>query len=388
MSSNRYSLRGVSADKEDVHSAIKNMDKGLFPQAFCKIVPDYLSNDDDYCVVMHADGAGTKSSLAYMYWKETGDISVWKGIAQDALVMNLDDLLCVGVTDNILLSSTIGRNKNLISGEVISAIINGTEELLSDLRSQGVDIKSTGGETADVGDLVRTIIVDSTVVARLKREDVISNHNIQDGDVIVGLSSFGQASYESEYNGGMGSNGLTSARHDVFSKYLANKYPESFDPSVPEDLIYSGTKTLTDTQDDLTVDIGKLVLSPTRTYAPVIKKILDGYRNDIHGMVHCSGGAQTKVLHFVDDVHVIKDNLFDIPPLFELIQKESNTDWKEMYKVFNMGHRMELYVPEEIADNIIAISKQFNVDAKVVGRVEANEGKKLTIKSQYGEFVY
>ena len=388
MSSNRYNLRGVSADKEDVHSAIKNVDKGLFPQAFCKIVPDYLSNDDDYCVVMHADGAGTKSSLAYMYWKETGDISVWKGIAQDALVMNLDDLLCVGVTDNILLSSTIGRNKNLISGEVISAIINGTEELISDLRSQGVDIKSTGGETADVGDLVRTIIVDSTVVARLKREDVISNHNIQDGDVIVGLSSFGQASYESEYNGGMGSNGLTSARHDVFSKYLANKYPESFDPSVPEDLIYSGTKTLTDTQDDLTVDIGKLVLSPTRTYAPVIKKILDGYRNDIHGMVHCSGGAQTKVLHFVDDVHVIKDNLFDIPPLFELIQKESNTDWKEMYKVFNMGHRMELYVPEEIADNIIAISKQFNVDAKVVGRVEANEGKKLTIKSQYGEFVY
>jgi phosphoribosylformylglycinamidine cyclo-ligase len=388
MSSNRYNLRGVSADKEDVHSAIKNVDKGLFPQAFCKIVPDNLSNDDDYCVVMHADGAGTKSSLAYMYWKETGDISVWKGIAQDALVMNLDDLLCVGVTDNILLSSTIGRNKNLISGEVISAIINGTEELISDLRSQGVDIKSTGGETADVGDLVRTIIVDSTVVARLKREDVISNHNIQDGDVIVGLSSFGQASYESEYNGGMGSNGLTSARHDVFSKYLANKYPESFDPSVPEDLIYSGTKTLTDTQDDLTVDIGKLVLSPTRTYAPVIKKILDGYRNDIHGMVHCSGGAQTKVLHFVDDVHVIKDNLFDIPPLFELIQKESNTDWKEMYKVFNMGHRMELYVPEEIADNIIAISKQFNVDAKVVGRVEANEGKKLTIKSQYGEFVY
>ncbi len=388
MSSNRYNLRGVSADKEDVHSAIKNVDKGLFPQAFCKIVPDYLSNDDDYCVVMHADGAGTKSSLAYMYWKETGDISVWKGIAQDALVMNLDDLLCVGVTDNILLSSTIGRNKNLIPGEVISAIINGTEELLSDLRSQGVDIKSTGGETADVGDLVRTIIVDSTVVARLKREDVISNHNIQDGDVIVGLSSFGQASYESEYNGGMGSNGLTSARHDVFSKYLANKYPESFDPSVPEDLIYSGTKTLTDTQDDLTVDIGKLVLSPTRTYAPVIKKILDGYRNDIHGMVHCSGGAQTKVLHFVDDVHVIKDNLFDIPPLFELIQKQSNTDWKEMYKVFNMGHRMELYVPQEIADNIIAISKQFNVDAKVVGRVEANEGKKLTIKSQYGEFVY
>ena len=388
MSSNRYSLRGVSADKEDVHSAIKNVDKGLFPQAFCKIVPDYLSNDDDYCLVMHADGAGTKSSLAYMYWKETGDISVWKGIAQDALVMNLDDLLCVGVTNNILISSTIGRNKNLIPGEVISAIINGTEELLSDLRNQGVDIKSTGGETADVGDLVRTIIVDSTVVARLKREDVISNHNIQNGDVIVGLSSFGQASYESKYNGGMGSNGLTSARHDIFSNYLANKYPESFDPSVPEDLIYSGTKDLTDTHDDLTVDIGKLVLSPTRTYAPIIKKILDGYRNDIHGIIHCSGGAQTKVLHFVDDVHVIKDNLFDIPILFELIQKESNTDWKEMYKVFNMGHRMELYVPKEIADNIIAISKQFNVDAKVVGRVEANAGKKLTIKSQYGEFVY
>ncbi len=388
MSSNRYSLRGVSADKEDVHSAIKNVDKGLFPQAFCKIVPDYLSNDDDYCLVMHADGAGTKSSLAYMYWKETGDISVWKGIAQDALVMNLDDLLCVGVTNNILISSTIGRNKNLIPGEVISAIINGTEELLSDLRNQGVDIKSTGGETADVGDLVRTIIVDSTVVARLKREDVISNHNIQNGDVIVGLSSFGQASYESKYNGGMGSNGLTSARHDIFSNYLANKYPESFDPSVPEDLIYSGTKNLTDTHDDLTVDIGKLVLSPTRTYAPIIKKILDGYRNDIHGIIHCSGGAQTKVLHFVDDVHVIKDNLFDIPILFELIQKESNTDWKEMYKVFNMGHRMELYVPKEIADNIIAISKQFNVDAKVVGRVEANAGKKLTIKSQYGEFVY
>ena len=388
MSSNRYSLRGVSADKEDVHSAIKNVDKGLFPQAFCKIVPDYLSNDDDYCLVMHADGAGTKSSLAYLYWKETGDISVWKGIAQDALVMNLDDLLCVGVTNNILISSTIGRNKNLIPGEVISAIINGTEELLSDLRNQGVDIKSTGGETADVGDLVRTIIVDSTVVARLKREDVISNHNIQDGDVIVGLSSFGQASYESKYNGGMGSNGLTSARHDVFSNYLANKYPESFDPSVPEDLIYSGTKNLTDTHDDLTVDIGKLVLSPTRTYAPIIKKILDGFRNDIHGIIHCSGGAQTKVLHFVDDVHVIKDNLFDIPTLFELIQKESNTDWKEMYKVFNMGHRMELYVPQEIADNIIAISKQFNVDAKVVGRVKANAGKKLTIKSQYGEFVY
>lgn len=388
MSSNRYKLRGVSADKEDVHSAIKNVDKGIFPQAFCKIVPDYLSNDDDYCLVMHADGAGTKSSLAYMYWKETGDISVWKGIAQDALVMNLDDLLCVGVTDNILLSSTIGRNKNLIPGEVISAIINGTEELLLDLRNQGVDIKSTGGETADVGDLVRTIIVDSTVIARIKKEEVISNHRIQDGDVIVGLSSFGKATYESEYNGGMGSNGLTSARHDVFSKYLAEKYPESFDPAVPQELIYSGTKKLTDTQDGLSIDIGKLVLSPTRTYAPVIKKILSNYREHIHGMVHCSGGAQTKVLHFVNDVHVIKDNLFDIPPLFELIQKESNTDWKEMYKVFNMGHRMELYVPENVAQDIIAISKQFNVDAKIVGRVESNNGKKLTIKSKYGEFVY
>ena len=388
MSSNRYNLRGVSADKEDVHSAIKNVDKGLFPKAFCKIVPDYLSNNDDYCVVMHADGAGTKSSLAYMYWKETGDISVWKGIAQDALVMNIDDLLCVGVTDNILLSSTIGRNKSLIPGEVISAIINGTEELLADLRMHGVDIKSTGGETADVGDLVRTIIVDSTVIARIKKEDVISNHRIQDGDVIVGLSSSGKASYESEYNGGMGSNGLTSARHDVFSKYLSEKYPESFDPSVPNDLIYSGTKKLTDTIEDLSVDVGKLVLSPTRTYAPIIKEILEKHRTNIHGMVHCSGGAQTKVLHFVDDVHVIKDNLFDIPPLFELIQKESDTEWKEMYKVFNMGHRMELYVPNDIADDIIKISNQFNVDAKIVGRVESNEGKKLTIKSQYGEFVY
>ena len=388
MTNNRYNLRGVSADKEDVHQAIKNVDKGLFPKAFCKIVPDYLSNDDEYCIVMHADGAGTKSSLAYMYWKETADLSVWKGIAQDALVMNIDDLLCVGATDNILLSSTIGRNKNLVPGEVISAIINGTEELLSDLRGFGVDIRSTGGETADVGDLVRTIIVDSTVVARMKKTDVITNSNIQSGDVIVGLSSFGQASYESEYNGGMGSNGLTSARHDVFAKYLSEKYPESYDSSVPESLVYSGSKKLTDTLADLSVDVGKLVLSPTRTYAPIIKEILEKHRNDINGMVHCSGGAQTKVLHFVDDVHVIKDNLFEIPPLFDLIQKESNTDWKEMYKVFNMGHRMELYVPQEIADSIIAISNSFGVEAKVIGRVEAYEGKKLTIKSPFGEFIY
>ena len=388
MSKDRYNLRGVSADKEDVHLAIKNVDKGLFPKAFCKIVPDYLSNDDEYCIVMHADGAGTKSSLAYMYWKETGDISVWKGIAQDALVMNIDDLLCVGATDNILLSSTIGRNKNLIPGEVISALINGTEELLSDLRGFGVDIRSTGGETADVGDLVRTIIVDSTVVARMKKTDVITNSNIQSGDVIVGLSSFGQASYESEYNSGMGSNGLTSARHDVFAKYLSEKYPESYDSSVPESLVYSGSKKLTDTLADLSIDVGKLVLSPTRTYAPIIKEILEKHRNDINGMVHCSGGAQTKVLHFVDDVHVIKDNLFEIPPLFDLIQKESNTDWKEMYKVFNMGHRMELYVPQEIADSIIAISNSFGVEAKVIGRVEAYEGKKLTIKSPFGEFIY
>ncbi len=388
MSNDRYNLRGVSADKEDVHQAIKNVDKGLFPKAFCKIVPDYLSNDDEYCIVMHADGAGTKSSLAYMYWKETADISVWKGIAQDALVMNIDDLLCVGATDNILLSSTIGRNKNLVPGQVISAIINGTEELLSDLRGFGVDIRSTGGETADVGDLVRTIIVDSTVVARMKKTDVITNSNIQSGDVIVGLSSFGQASYESEYNGGMGSNGLTSARHDVFAKYLSEKYPESYDSSVPESLVYSGSKKLTDTLADLSLDVGKLVLSPTRTYAPIIKEILEKYRSDIHGMVHCSGGAQTKVLHFVDDVHVIKDKLFEIPPLFDLIQKESNTDWKEMYKVFNMGHRMELYVPQEIADSIIAISNSFGVEAKVIGRVEAYDGKKLTIKSPFGEFIY
>lgn len=387
MADTRYNLRGVSAGKEDVHNAIKNVDKGLFPQAFCKIVPDHLSGDEDYCVVMHADGAGTKSSLAYMYWKETNDISVWKGIAQDALIMNIDDLLCVGATDNILLSSTIGRNKNLVPGDVISVIINGTEEILTDLRAQGIGIHSTGGETADVGDLVRTIIVDSTVVCRMKRSDVISNHNIQDGDVIVGLASFGQSTYETEYNGGMGSNGLTSARHDVFKKELAEKYPESFDPSVPSNLVYSGSKSLTEDV-NAPINVGKLVLSPTRTYAPVIKQILDTHRNDIHGMVHCSGGAQTKVLHFVENVHVIKDNLFEIPPLFELIQKESSTDWKEMYKVFNMGHRMEIYVPEQVANEIIAISKSFNIEAKIVGRVEASEGKKLTINSPYGEFIY
>lgn len=384
----RYDLRGVSADKTDVHNAIKNIDKGLFPKAFCKIVPDYLAGDKDYCVIMHADGAGTKSSLAYMYWKETGDKSVWKGIAQDALIMNIDDLLCVGATDKILLSSTIGRNKNLVPGEVISEIINGTEELLSELREAGVGIYSTGGETADVGDLVRTIIVDSTVVCRMKRSDVISNHNIQPGDVIVGLASYGQASYEKTYNGGMGSNGLTSARHDVFNKLCAEKYPESYDSSVPDELIYSGTKNLTDKIEGVLLDAGKMVLSPTRTYAPIIKEVLDKHRKQIHGMVHCSGGAQTKVLHFVDDVHIIKDNLFDTPPLFQMIQEESGTDWKEMYKVFNMGHRMELYVPETIADEIISISKSYQVDAKVVGRVEQSEGKLLTIKSKYGEFKY
>lgn len=388
MSDIRYNLRGVSAGKEDVHNAIKNVDKGLFPKAFCKIVPDYLSGDEEYCIVMHADGAGTKSSLAYMYWKETGDLSVWKGIAQDALIMNIDDLLCVGATDKILLSSTIGRNKNLVPGEVISAIINGTEDLLEELRSQGIGIFSTGGETADVGDLVRTLIVDSTVVCRMKRSEVISNHTIQPGDVIVGLSSSGQATYETAYNGGMGSNGLTSARHDVFSKLLAEKYPESYDPSVPEELVYSGSKKLTDSVENSPIDAGKLVLSPTRTYAPIIKKILDQYRSQIHGMVHCSGGAQTKVLHFVDNVHVIKDNLFPLPPLFRLIQEESGTDWKEMYKVFNMGHRMEIYVPQEIAENIIAISKEFGVEAQIVGRVEAAESKKLTIISEFGTFEY
>lgn len=387
--SNRYNLRGVSASKEDVHLAIKNIDKGLFPQAFCKIIPDYLTNDDQYCIIMHADGAGTKSSLAYMYWKETGDISVWKGIAQDALIMNIDDLLCVGATDNILLSSTIGRNKNLIPADVISAIINGTEELISELKKHGVTIYSTGGETADVGDLVRTIIVDSTVTARMKREDVIDNANIQAGDVIVGLASFGQATYETEYNGGMGSNGLTSARHDVFANYLAAKYPESFDASVPKELVYSGQTQLTDSVENSPINAGKLVLSPTRTYAPVIKKILSKYNaKQIHGMVHCSGGAQTKVLHFVDNVHVIKDNLFPVPPLFKLIQENSKTDWKEMYQVFNCGHRMELYVPAEVAQDIIEISKSFNIDAQIVGRVEQSESKKLTITSEYGTFIY
>lgn len=388
-STNRYAQRGVSAQKEDVHNAIKNIDKGLFPKAFCKIVPDYLTNDDEYCLIMHADGAGTKSSLAYLYWKETGDLSVWKGIAQDALIMNIDDLLCVGATDNIMLSSTIGRNKNLVPGEVISAIINGTEELIDDLKKFGVTIHSTGGETADVGDVVRTIIVDSTVTARMKRSDVIDNANIKAGDVIVGLESFGQATYEKEYNGGMGSNGLTSARHDVFAHYLAEKYPESFDPSVPKELIYSGAKKLTDEVEGAPINAGKLVLSATRTYAPIIKEILAKYNaQDIHGMVHCSGGAQTKVLHFVDNVHVIKDNLFDVPPLFKLIQEQSQTGWKEMYQVFNCGHRMELYVNPEIAEEIIAISKSFNVNAQIVGRVEASDSKKLTIQSKYGTFEY
>jgi phosphoribosylformylglycinamidine cyclo-ligase len=387
--SKRYALRGVSASKEDVHNAIKNIDKGLFPKAFCKIVPDYLTQDEEYCLIMHADGAGTKSSLAYLYWKETGDISVWKGIAQDALIMNIDDLLCVGATDNILLSSTIGRNKNLIPSEVISAIINGTEELISELKTYGVTIHSTGGETADVGDIVRTIIVDSTVTARMKRSNVINNANIQAGDVIVGLASFGQSSYENGYNGGMGSNGLTSARHDVFDHYLANKYPESFDAAVPNELVYSGKVKLTDAVENSPIDAGKLVLSPTRTYAPIIKKLLEKYNSDtIHGMVHCSGGAQTKVLHFVDNVHVIKDNLFPVPPLFKLIQEQSGTDWKEMYQVFNCGHRMELYVPEAVANDVIAISKSFNVEAQIVGRVESSEVKKLTITSEYGVFEY
>ena len=387
--SKRYAQRGVSASKEDVHKAIKNVDKGLFPQAFCKIIPDHLTNDEEYCLIMHADGAGTKSSLAYMYWKETGDISVWKGIAQDALIMNIDDLLCVGATDNILLSSTIGRNKNVITGEVISAIINGTEELIADLKTFGVTIHSTGGETADVGDLVRTIIVDSTVTARMKRKDVIDNANIKAGDVIVGLESFGQATYEKEYNGGMGSNGLTSARHDVFDKYLAEKFPESYDAAVPEELVYSGKVKLTDAVENSPINAGKLVLSPTRTYAPIIKEILSKYTSEtIHGMVHCSGGAQTKILHFVKDLHIIKDNMFDVPPLFKLIQEQSNTDWKEMYQVFNCGHRMEIYVSPEIADEIISISKSYNVDAKIVGRVKASEKKKLTIESKYGTFNY
>ncbi len=380
--------RGVSASKEDVHKAIKNIDKGLFPKAFCKIVPDYLGNDPDYCNIMHADGAGTKSSLAYMYWKETGDLSVWKGIAQDALIMNIDDLLCVGATDNILLSSTIGRNKNKIPGEVIAAIINGTDELCTELTKMGVSVIPTGGETADVGDLVRTIIVDSTVTCRMKRADVISADRIAPGNVIVGLSSFGQATYEHGYNGGMGSNGLTSARHDVFTNDLAQKFPESYNPEVPAELVYSGNYKLTQSIEKIGIDAGKMVLSPTRTYAPIVKQVLDKYRAQINGMIHCSGGAQTKVLHFVDKVHIIKDNLFDTPPLFEIIQKESNTDWKEMYKVFNMGHRFEIYTDAETARNIINISESFNVEAKIVGRVEASENKKLTISTRHGNFEY
>lgn len=385
---NRYNLRGVSAQKEDVHKAIKNVNKGLFPKAFCKIVPDFLSQDEDYCLVMHADGAGTKSSLAYMYWKETGDLSVWKGIAQDALIMNIDDLLCVGATENIILSSTIGRNKQVIPGEVISAIINGTEELLKELNEFGVSIHSTGGETADVGDLVRTIIVDSTVTARLKRKEVIDNSNIKEGDVIVGLASYGQATYEKQYNGGMGSNGLTSARHDVFAKELAEKYPESYDHSVPSELVYSGQIKLTDQVAGVPLDAGKLVLSPTRTYAPVIIRMLEKYRTDIHGMIHCSGGAQTKILHFVEDLHIIKDNMFEVPPLFSMIQEQSQTSWREMYQVFNCGHRMELYVPEKIAGDLIGISNSFGIDAQVVGRVEKSAAKKLTIESSYGKFKY
>jgi phosphoribosylformylglycinamidine cyclo-ligase len=387
--SKRYAQRGVSASKDDVHNAIKNIDKGLFPKAFCKIVPDYLTNDDDFCLIMHADGAGTKSALAYMYWKETGDLSVWKGIAQDALIMNIDDLLCVGATDHIMLSSTIGRNKNVIPGEVLSAIINGTEELIEDLKGFGVTIHSTGGETADVGDLVRTIIVDSTVTARMPRHKVIDNANIQAGDVIVGLASYGQATYETSYNGGMGSNGLTSARHDVFEKYLAAKYPESFDAAVPNDLVYSGQMKLTDAVEGSPLDAGKLVLSPTRTYAPIIKTILDAYdTQSIHGMVHCSGGAQTKILHFVEELHIIKDQMFAVPPLFKLIQEQSKTDWKEMYQVFNCGHRMELYVQPDIAEALIAISKSYNVEAQIIGRVEAADTKKLTIKSEFGTFEY
>ena len=388
MTDKRYNLRGVSSQKEDVHNAIKNIDKGLFPKAFCKVVPDFLTGSEAHCLVMHADGAGTKSSLAYAYWRETGDLSVWKGIAQDALIMNIDDLLCVGVTNDILLSSTIGRNKNKIPAEVLSAIINGTEELLVDLAKFGVRIHSTGGETADVGDLVKTIIVDSTVTARMKRSEVIDNANIKAGDVIVGLASFGQASYEDQYNGGMGSNGLTSARHDVFGAALKEKYPETFDNDLPTDLIYSGSKRLTDPT-NTPLDVGQLVLSPTRTYAPVIKEVLDTIdRKDIHGMVHCSGGAQTKILHFIDQLHIIKDNLFDCPPLFELIKNESGTDWKEMYEVFNMGHRMEIYLPESVAEKVIAISRSFNIDAQIVGRVEASSSRKLTISSQWGIFKY
>lgn len=399
MSDTKYNLRGVSASKEDVHAAISNIDKGLFPQAFCKIVPDYLSGSDEHCIIMHADGAGTKSSLAYTYWKETGDLSVWKGIAQDAVIMNIDDLICVGATSNILLSSTIGRNKGLITGEVISAVINGTEEVLQNLRDNGIDIRSTGGETADVGDLVRTLIVDSTVVCRMKKADVVSNHNIQPGNVIVGLASYGKATYETEYNGGMGSNGLTSARHDVFSKAIADKYPESYDTNLPKEVTYCGQLNLTDLVDVSYTDIkgtivnekvtaGKLVLSPTRTYAPVVKKLLSQLGSNIHGMVHCSGGAQTKVLHFVDNVHIIKNNLFALPPLFKLIQEQSKTDYKEMYKVFNMGHRLEIYLPEEFAQTVIGISKSFNIDAQIIGRVEKHDGKKVTIESEFGKFEY
>ncbi|MDP0531178.1 phosphoribosylformylglycinamidine cyclo-ligase [Porphyromonas gingivalis] len=388
MSNERYNLRGVSASKEDVHAAIKNVDKGIFPQAFCKIIPDILGGDPDYCNIMHADGAGTKSSLAYVYWRETGDLSVWKGIAQDALIMNIDDLLCVGAVDNILVSSTIGRNKRLIPGEVVSAIINGTEELLADLRRMGVNAYATGGETADVGDLVRTIIVDSTVTCRMKRSDVIDNARIKAGDVIVGLASFGQASYEEQYNGGMGSNGLTSARHDVFAHYLAEKYPESFDPSVPDDLVYSGSMKLTDAIAGLGLDAGKLVLSPTRTYAPVVKAILDEMSRRIHGMVHCSGGAQTKVMHFVKNKRVVKDNLFPTPPLFELIQRESQTEWSEMYKVFNMGHRLEVYLSEENASRVIEISESFGIPARIVGRVEEAPTNELILQTPYGEIRY
>jgi phosphoribosylformylglycinamidine cyclo-ligase len=385
---NRYIARGVSASKEDVHAAIRHIDKGLFPTAFCKIIPDILGGDPDWCNIMHADGAGTKSSLAYLYWKETGDLSVWKGIAQDALIMNIDDLLCVGATDNILVSSTIGRNKNLIPGEVISAIINGTEELCEELRSMGVGVYLTGGETADVGDLVRTIIVDSTVTCRMQRDAVIDAGNIQPGDVIVGLASFGQASYEKSYNAGMGSNGLTSARHDVFARYLADKYPESFDPQVPDDLVYSGSLRLTDLIGELGIDAGNMVLSPTRTYAPVIRKMLDSHREAIHGIIHCSGGAQTKVLHFVDNVHVVKNNLFPVPPLFRIIQEQSGTEWKEMYKVFNMGHRMELYVKPELAESFMEISRAFDIDARLIGHVEAHQGRKLTIHTEAGIFEY
>ena len=384
----RYMQRGVSASKEDVHNAIKNIDKGLFPNAFCKIVPDLLGGDDQYCNIMHADGAGTKSSLAYMYWKETGDLSVWRGIAQDAIIMNIDDLACVGALDNILYSSTIGRNQKVIPGEVIAAIINGAEEVLQMLRDNGVNIIGTGGETADVGDLVRTIIVDSTVTARMKRSDVFANDQIAPGDVIVGLASFGKASYEDEYNGGMGSNGLTSSRHDVFANEYAKKYPESYEPSIPTDLVYSGKYKLTDTINDTPLNVGKLVLSPTRTYAPVIRKLIDNLGKNIHGMIHCSGGAQTKILHFINDLHIIKDNMFDVPPLFRIIHEESGTDWKEMYKVFNMGHRMEIYLPEMYAQEVIDVSASFNINAQIVGRVEESDSKKLTISSRYGLFEY